>query len=90
MKKLKDMSAMSPEEFRQYVKQYWAEHPEEAAKQREKQRLREQGIPFCPKCGSTAVATGARGVNATWGLFGASNTVNRCGNCGHTWKPGKK
>lgn len=41
----------------------------------------------CPKCGSTAVTTGARGANHFWGLIGASKTVNRCGNCGHTWKP---
>lgn len=86
MKKLKDMSS---EEFRQYARQYWADHPEEAAKQREKQRMREQGIPFCPQCGSTAITTGARGVNAMWGLIGASKTVNRCGNCGYTWKPSK-
>lgn len=71
------------------MQKYWAEHPEEAAKQREKQRMREQGIPFCPQCGSTAITTGARGINATLGLIGASKTVNRCGNCGYTWKPSK-
>lgn len=41
----------------------------------------------CPKCGSTAVTTGARGVSGFWGFIGASKTVNRCGNCGYTWKP---
>lgn len=41
----------------------------------------------CPKCGSTSITTGPRGVNWTWGLIGASKTVNRCANCGHTWKP---
>lgn len=41
----------------------------------------------CPKCGSTQIATGARGVNLTFGLFGASKTVNRCQKCGYTWKP---
>lgn len=46
-------------------------------------------IPTCPKCGSTAITTGARGVNWVFGLVGASKTVNRCGNCGHTWAPGK-
>ena len=45
--------------------------------------------PKCPKCGSTAITAGARGVNFTWGFIGASKTVNRCANCGHTWKPGK-
>lgn len=43
--------------------------------------------PHCPKCGSTAIATGARGVNYLWGFIGASKTVNRCSNCGYTWKP---
>lgn len=42
---------------------------------------------YCPKCGSTAITTGARGVNWTLGLIGASKTVNRCGNCGHVFKP---
>ena len=41
----------------------------------------------CPKCGSTAVTTGARGINGFWGAIGASKTVNRCGKCGNTWKP---
>lgn len=43
--------------------------------------------PCCPKCKSTAITTGARGINWTWGLIGASKTVNRCASCGHTWKP---
>jgi len=46
-------------------------------------------IPRCPKCGSTAITSGARGVNFTWGLIGASKTVNRCANCGNTWDPRK-
>lgn len=41
----------------------------------------------CPKCGSTAITTGARGVNGFWGFIGASKTVNRCGSCGNTWTP---
>ena len=44
-------------------------------------------VIVCPKCGSKAISTGARGLNWTWGLIGAGKTVNRCGNCGHTWKP---
>jgi hypothetical protein len=46
-----------------------------------------KNIIKCPKCGSTAVTTTARGVNGFWGFIGASKTVNRCGNCGYTWKP---
>lgn len=41
----------------------------------------------CPKCGSTSISTGARGVNHFWGFIGASKAVNRCASCGHTWKP---
>ena len=41
----------------------------------------------CPKCGSTAITTGARGANGLLGFVGASRTVNRCGKCGYTWKP---
>lgn len=47
----------------------------------------EENTIHCPKCNSTAITTGARGVNNFWGLLGASKTVNRCGNCGYTWKP---
>ena len=49
--------------------------------QQEKNQVR------CPKCGSISITTGARGVNFTFGLLGASKTVNRCGKCGYTWKP---
>lgn len=41
----------------------------------------------CPKCGSTAITTGARGISGFWGAIGASKTVNRCGKCGNTWEP---
>lgn len=47
----------------------------------------DRSTPKCPKCGSTSISTGARGVNWTLGFIGASKTVNRCANCGHMWKP---
>ncbi len=47
----------------------------------------ENNKPKCPKCGSTNITTGARGANWAFGFIGASKTVNRCGDCGHTWKP---
>lgn len=50
-------------------------------------QLKNSNLIHCPKCDSTAITTGARGVNNFWGLLGASKTVNRCGNCGYTWKP---
>ena len=41
----------------------------------------------CPKCGSTNVSTGAKGYSFVTGFVGAGKTVNRCGKCGHKWKP---
>lgn len=41
----------------------------------------------CPRCGSISITTGRRGVTFTTGLLGASKTVNRCANCGYSWKP---
>lgn len=41
----------------------------------------------CPRCGSTAVTTTSRGYNLLTGFIGSNKTVNRCGKCGHTWKP---
>lgn len=41
----------------------------------------------CPRCGSSAISTTARGANGFWGFIGASKTVNRCSKCGHTWAP---
>ena len=41
----------------------------------------------CPRCGSTAVTTGQRGFSLLTGFLGSNKTVNRCGKCGHTWKP---
>lgn len=45
--------------------------------------------PTCPKCGSTAITAGQRGYTLMSGFLGSNKTVNRCANCGHTWKPGK-
>ena len=41
----------------------------------------------CPRCGSTAVTTTSRGYSLLAGFIGSNKTVNRCGKCGHTWKP---
>ncbi len=46
-----------------------------------------KSTPTCPRCGSTSITTGARGVNHFWGFIGASKTVNRCAKCGHMWEP---
>lgn len=41
----------------------------------------------CPRCGSTAITTGQRGFTLTTGFLGSGKTMNRCGKCGHKWKP---
>ena len=41
----------------------------------------------CPRCGSTSITTGQRGYSIVTGFLGSGKTVNRCANCGYTWKP---
>lgn len=48
-----------------------------------------KNILHCPKCNSTNVTTGQRGYSFLTGFLGSDKTVNRCGNCGYKWKPGK-
>lgn len=43
----------------------------------------------CPKCGSESISTGQRGYSLLTGFLGSGKTVNRCANCGYTWKPGR-
>jgi len=45
--------------------------------------------PKCPRCGSTVITTGRRGYSLLTGFIGSNKTVNRCANCGYSWKPGK-
>ena len=47
----------------------------------------EESKPKCPKCGSTNITTGQRGYSLLTGFLGSNKTVNRCANCGYTWKP---
>lgn len=62
-------------QFRTYVEQ------QKQVKEAEENQIR------CPKCGSTNVTTGQRGFKLTTGFLGSGKTVNRCGNCGYSWKP---
>lgn len=43
----------------------------------------------CPVCNSTNITTGQRGYSFVTGFLGSKKTVNRCGQCGHTWVPSK-
>lgn len=48
-----------------------------------------KGIPCCPHCGSTRIATINRGFSIVWGFIGSGNAVNVCQACGHKFKPGR-
>lgn len=50
---------------------------------------REQNQVRCPKCGSTQITTGQRGYSLFSGFLGSNKTVNRCANCGYSWKPSR-
>lgn len=43
----------------------------------------------CPKCGSTQIITGQKDYSLFSRFLGTNKTVNRCINCGYSWKPGK-
>lgn len=73
-----NLKIVNPERHRQQI---------EDAKRRLAQASAIAAAVHCPKCNSTSITTGARGVSGFWGFFGASKTVNRCANCGHTWTP---
>lgn len=77
-----DLKQKDPIEFQLKMSQFKTQ-----VQQQESSKVESKDIIHCPKCNSTAITTGARGVNNFWGLLGASKTVNRCGNCGYTWKP---
>ena len=57
------------------------------AKQIRLARIAEEERVKCPRCGSTNITTGQRGFKLTTGFIGSNKTVNRCGNCGYSWKP---
>lgn len=50
-------------------------------------KIAEEERVKCPRCGSTNITTGQRGFKLTTGFIGSNKTVNRCGNCGYSWKP---
>lgn len=78
-----DLKQKDPIEFQLKMSQFKTQ----LQQQKGNEQIENSNLIHCPKCDSTAITTGARGVNNFWGLLGASKTVNRCGNCGYTWKP---
>lgn len=76
----------STDSYKQKIKNLAYEFNNDADK---KNKHQPSNIPKCPKCGSTAITVGQRGYTLLTGFLGSNKTVNRCANCGHTWKPGK-
>ena len=77
-------------------RQQEAESRRQEAEKRKQQEIRykraecsKQGIPTCPKCGSTSIATINRGYSIVWGFIGSGKPINVCQHCGHKWKIGK-
>lgn len=85
MKAMTELYENNPIEYQLKLNQFKTQVKQQEQAQVSKRE--EENTIHCPKCNSTAITTGARGVNNFWGLLGASKTVNRCGNCGYTWKP---
>lgn len=59
----------------------------EAQEAEAERKKAEDSKPRCPKCGSTSITAGQKGYSILTGFLGSNKTVNRCSNCGHTWKP---
>lgn len=81
MQAMEDLKQKNPIEYQLKLSQFKTQLAQIQKTKEESNKI------HCPKCNSTAITSGARGVNSFWGLIGASKTVNRCGNCGYTWKP---
>lgn len=72
------------EEHEYAVKNNYAEREEQWKRvQEDKYKI------HCPKCNSTNITTGQRGYSFFTGFLGSGKTMNRCGNCGYKWTPGK-
>ena len=66
-----------------------AERRKQAELDRKRAEYRAKGIPTCPKCGSTSIATINRGYSMVSGFIGSGKPVNVCQICGHKWQIGK-
>lgn len=74
------INAKAEEESQKRYDEYLAK---QKAEEEERNTIR------CPRCGSTQITTGQRGYSLFSGFLGSNKTVNRCANCGYSWKPGR-
>lgn len=88
MNKLKGDNIISfTTEYNKLVEIQNQQKAESLAQQRAEEEKKNQIC--CPRCGSTQITTGQRGYSFLTGFLGSNKTVNRCANCGYSWKPGK-
>lgn len=85
MKAMTELYENDPIEYQLKMSQFKANLKQQESNKKVEESTK--GVIHCPKCNSTAITTGARGVSWFWGTIGSSKTVNRCANCGYTWKP---
>lgn len=76
-------------EIEEYASEQVLDSPKEQSirKRLEERMDLRDGKIRCPHCGSLSITTGQRGFSILTGFLGSNKTVNRCGSCGHTWKP---
>lgn len=88
MKKIKDCLSVTDEQY-ELLQEVWENNKVNVKPMPQMPNIqsKKETVLKCPKCGSTAVSTEARGFSVVTGFIGAGQTVNRCGNCGHKWKP---
>lgn len=72
----------------QMAQNYYKEQQRQNELKSKRSDLSAKGIPSCPKCGSTSIATVNRGYSVVTGFIGSGNAVNVCQNCGHRFTPG--
>ena len=53
------------------------------------QRMVNDDVVRCPKCGSSSIATINRGYSFVWGFLGSGSARNVCQKCGHKFIPGR-
>lgn len=70
------------------LQEKWNEHLNKLDEEDKKEHEEANHIR-CPKCGSTQITTGQKGYSLFSGFLGSNKTMNRCANCGYSWKPGR-
>lgn len=80
----------SEEEKTRLAQKQWSEAARKNEEiEKRKAECRQKGVPCCPKCGSSSIATINRGYSMVSGFIGSGKPVNVCQMCGYKWQIGK-